>query len=245
MFKATYLKSFLLVSILILLTACDSKLTQKEIAIDKIATYADNKTPPTPTMLDYSNAGVYGVTDKNLNEINFEITQLAYSDVDTTIEIQHVVNSIVPLENHQEYNKQEDKVKVGKVSKKTQKKVKKVKKPKEIKTNNNPVHIKETPKSIEATHDGYRDEDIKHHRLWIFEEDRVIIEDTLNRKSNAVASLHFHPNVTEKEILKYIIIENEHWSFSEYEYASQFNKLEKAICIYINFTMKLKVTIKV
>ena len=106
-------------------------------------------------------------------------------------------------------------------------------------------YTKETQKSIEATHDGYRDENIKHHRLWIFEEDRVIIEDTLNRKSNAVASLHFHPNVTEKEILNHIVIENEHWSFSEYEYASEFNKLEKAICIHIHFTMKLKVTIKV
>ena len=109
----------------------------------------------------------------------------------------------------------------------------------------NIISIEERENSIEATHDGYRDDDIKHHRLWIFEENRVIIEDRLNRKSNAIASLHFHPDVTKREILNHIEIDNENWSFSEYEYASQFNKLEKAICIYIPFSIKLRITIKI
>jgi hypothetical protein len=109
----------------------------------------------------------------------------------------------------------------------------------------NVVYLKESEQSIEAVHDGYKDLDVAHHRLWYFEEDKVIIEDKLNKKNHAIASLHFHPKVTRNEILNHIVIENANWSFSEYKYASEFNKLEKAISIHINFTMKLKITIKV
>ena len=107
----------------------------------------------------------------------------------------------------------------------------------------NIVNIKETINSIEATHDGYRDEKIRHCRVWIFEENKIVIEDKLNQESKAIASLHFHPSVTDKEILNHIVIDNSNWSFSEYIYAPEFNKLQKAISIRIHFKSKLKVTI--
>ena len=53
---------------------------------------------------------------------------------------------------------------------------------------------------IKASHDGYKKDGIFHTRTWKFEDNKIIIEDNLNKKANAIARIHFHPNITKDEI---------------------------------------------
>jgi hypothetical protein len=99
---------------------------------------------------------------------------------------------------------------------------------------------------IRATHDGYKNKfGILHTREWIFEEDKIIINDSLNKECEAVARLHFHPNVTEKEIRKRIIIKHSKLNIQDYLFAPEFNKLEKALVVEMSFKKDLTVEIKI
>ncbi len=69
--------------------------TPKEIAIDKIKAYADDQANPAPIRQDYINAGVTGVTEENLDDVNSNIADKTASEVDTTEKIQAVVDSVV------------------------------------------------------------------------------------------------------------------------------------------------------
>jgi len=69
--------------------------TPKEIAIDKISAYADDQENPEPTVQDYADADVTGVTDDNLDDVNSNIAAKMASEVDTTEEIQAVVDSVL------------------------------------------------------------------------------------------------------------------------------------------------------
>jgi len=71
--------------------------TPKEIAIDKISAYADDQENPEPTVQDYADADVTGVTDDNLDDVNSNIADKTASDVDTTEEIQAVVDNVVNI----------------------------------------------------------------------------------------------------------------------------------------------------
>lgn len=105
------------------------------------------------------------------------------------------------------------------------------------------MDIKESENRIEATHDGYRRENIFHTRAWTFKDSKILIEDTLNKKADAVARIHFHPDVTKEEILKSIITDGT-IKYIKYKYAPEFNKLFNAIAIEIAFETNLKVEIK-
>ncbi len=59
----------------------------QEIAFNKIADYAETATNPTPTVQDYIDAGVSGVTSENLAELNILVEQLEPDDVDTEAEV--------------------------------------------------------------------------------------------------------------------------------------------------------------
>ena len=103
-----YFKLLLLISSMILFTACgggggssSSENTiqsippsTQEIAINKIKAYADNQTNPVPSIEDYENAGVNGVTSNNINTINNIISSLTPNDVDSPEKIQEIVNSL-------------------------------------------------------------------------------------------------------------------------------------------------------
>jgi hypothetical protein len=98
---------------------------------------------------------------------------------------------------------------------------------------------------IKATHDGYKNKyDILHTREWIFEEDKIIISDALSGECEAVARLHFHPDVTESDIKEKIIL-NSQFSILNYDFASEFNKLHNALVIEIPFKKELKVEINI
>jgi hypothetical protein len=67
--------------------------TAKETAIEHIYEYAQNNSY-VPTVQDYINAGITGVTQENLDEVNAAISGLEKEDVDTQEEIQEIVNSL-------------------------------------------------------------------------------------------------------------------------------------------------------
>lgn len=68
--------------------------TPQEIAIDKIKTYADDQANPVPTIQDYINAGVTGVTEENIDEVNSIVASLVGTEVDTVVKIQAVVDDV-------------------------------------------------------------------------------------------------------------------------------------------------------
>jgi len=78
----------------------DTSQTAKEIALEKITAYAENGNNPSPTLQDYIDAGVTGVNDTNLVEINTIVDGLVAEDVDTQSEIQSLTTqlaiSIIP-----------------------------------------------------------------------------------------------------------------------------------------------------
>ncbi|CAM1342433.1 hypothetical protein TAMYLO_210072 [Tenacibaculum amylolyticum] len=65
------------------------------VAGNVIEAYADDNTNPTPTVVDYTNAGVTGVTLGNLALVNAAVDILTGTDVDTLSEIQAIVDAIV------------------------------------------------------------------------------------------------------------------------------------------------------
>jgi len=76
-----------------LFAGCNNKTQQlqQEIAIMKIANYAQNHETP-PQLQDYIDAEVKGITADNLSDINAFILELNYEDIDTLEEIQAIVN---------------------------------------------------------------------------------------------------------------------------------------------------------
>ena len=109
-------KWFLVIIAVVLLTACGGSSSSSEstqlldtqtvsdestqsldpqtVAIDKIMLYANDNTQPAPTILDYSNAGIVGVTAENIDDINEIVESLTVEDVDSSEEIQALVDDL-------------------------------------------------------------------------------------------------------------------------------------------------------
>lgn len=96
-------KMLLLSGMVIFFTACgggvgevsyDTNTTYPPIGILNIISYADDDTQPVPTVEDYTDAGVVGVTVDNIYDVNEVVEGLTSSDVDTTEEIQKIVSMI-------------------------------------------------------------------------------------------------------------------------------------------------------
>jgi len=115
------------------------------------------------------------------------------------------------------------------------------------------IQLKETENSIEATHDGYKSMGTYHKRKFIIKEEHIFIEDFIEGETlEASAYIHFHPDVTvivqEKTVLvnNFILeFETNNIELEEYSFAPEFNKLEKAKKIKINFTKSLKMEIRI
>jgi len=97
MFKLTHLiKILLLIALSLFIISCEDtgdKLTLKEIAIQRIANYADG-TGPEPTIRNYEDAGIIGVNEKNIDELNGFIETLGKEDIDTGEELNAVVDGL-------------------------------------------------------------------------------------------------------------------------------------------------------
>jgi len=106
------------------------------------------------------------------------------------------------------------------------------------------IKLVENTDHIKATHDGYiKKFGVSHTRTWQFEENKIIIRDSLNKKCNAIARFHFHPDTSEKEIKKRINIQNSKFEIQNYNYAPEFNKNIKALVLEVVFEKELKVEI--
>ncbi|MBD3756367.1 MAG: heparinase II/III-family protein [Gammaproteobacteria bacterium] len=124
----------------------------------------------------------------------------------------------------------------------------------------------ESSERIVASHNGYRKKfGITHTRAWHFAEDKIIIKDALEPKGDGIARLHFHPDITEAMIREHITIhksqitmqsrrnEDNHESLitnyelpiTNYNYAPEFNKTQKALVMEIPFENQLNVEIKI
>ncbi|MFZ9899021.1 MAG: CotH kinase family protein [Gemmatimonadaceae bacterium] len=89
----------LLVALLVTLVAACSVSTEppppNERAMAKITAFANAPTAAPPTVADYTDAGVTGVTAANLAAVNAAVSALAGPDVDTVAELQTIVNRVV------------------------------------------------------------------------------------------------------------------------------------------------------
>jgi len=107
------------------------------------------------------------------------------------------------------------------------------------------IDLTENSNFIEATHDGYKKDNIFHTREWSFEENKIIIKDSLSKSADAVFRLHFHPSITKQEIINKIFVEDYDLEFINYNYSSEFNKEIKSIAVEVKFTNILKVEIHI
>ena len=89
-------KIFLLMFTLFFILSCentDNKQTLQEIAITLIANYAEGK-GPTPTIRNYEDAGIVGVNEQNIVELNLFIQTLIAEDIDTAEELNAVIDTL-------------------------------------------------------------------------------------------------------------------------------------------------------
>tara|TARA_B100001250_G_C19091337_1_gene482835 strand:- start:102 stop:476 length:375 start_codon:yes stop_codon:yes gene_type:complete len=114
--------------------------------------------------------------------------------------------------------------------------------------------IKDNKYELEASHNGYSNIGITHNRYWIFEENKLMIYDNLNKPLLAKSYLHFHPSV--KIHLKNSVIKiNENITiFFEnlieikrlnYNYNSEFNNPKIAQKVELTFRKDLKTIINI
>jgi len=89
-------KILLLLFTLLFIFSCENtgdKQTLKQIAITLIANYADGK-GPVPTIRNYEDAGIIGVNEKNIDELNAFIETLTAEDIDTEEELNAVIDAL-------------------------------------------------------------------------------------------------------------------------------------------------------
>ena len=94
-----------------------------------------------------------------------------------------------------------------------------------------------------AAYIGYKSPKVLHKRKFIFEDEIIIIEDEIDRSTEAIARLHFHPdieviiknNIIEAGPLKIEVLGGDAIEVEEYEYAPEFNKLVPAKVLQITF----------
>ncbi len=92
------LSSIITISLLVACSGGDSDNNQQnnKTPIDIIAEYAQNNQTP-PTVKDYADAGVTGVTTDNIENINHAISSLNHDDVDEKAEVQELVNDLIVM----------------------------------------------------------------------------------------------------------------------------------------------------
>ncbi|MDB4722096.1 heparinase II/III family protein [Verrucomicrobiales bacterium] len=118
------------------------------------------------------------------------------------------------------------------------------------------IILNEFPSSIEAIHDGYKDNYLNHQRRWEWSEDEIVITDRIigNNQGEAKAYFHLHPDTTIQkhndgfiinEHIKLTMINTLEIKITDYEYAPEFNIRYMAKCIEADFGNHLitKITI--
>jgi len=97
--KRILLTVLLIMGMMMMIVGCSSSTSGngtssvQDTAIEKITAYAQNGSP-TPTVLDYTDAGIIGVNEENLAQINEIIAGHKVEDVDTAEEIQVLADQL-------------------------------------------------------------------------------------------------------------------------------------------------------
>jgi len=89
-------KILLLLFTFFFILSCENtgdKQTLKQIAITLIANYADGK-GQVPTIRNYEDAGIIGVNERNIDELNAFIETLVAEDIDTEAELNAVIDAL-------------------------------------------------------------------------------------------------------------------------------------------------------
>ncbi|MBK5285217.1 MAG: heparinase II/III family protein [Bacteroidia bacterium] len=112
------------------------------------------------------------------------------------------------------------------------------------------IEISSTENSFSSVVNGFTATGILHKRMWLFQQEKIIITDLIHGKREIAskAFLHFHPEVeikcTETKIMSdsfEIIFKNHHTlSINEYDFAEGFNRLRKAQVAVIVFSNNLE-----
>lgn len=109
--------------------------------------------------------------------------------------------------------------------------------------------------TVRASHDGYRQQGIRHERQFEFGERLVKLVDTLHGRHSggAVARFHLHPSITPlieggtvmAGQVRFQFSGAEKVELSRYEYAPEFNRRTPASCIEVFFTNTLTTDIQI
>lgn len=119
------------------------------------------------------------------------------------------------------------------------------------------VSFTESENEFSASHDGYKKIGVVHNRKFITNTDSIHIYDKLNKQDvyEQIAHFHFHPSIKNMVIKNTsVFFENSNIKISfkgkcisiekeYYNYASGFNKLEKAIKLKVVFESNIETTI--
>jgi len=109
----------------------------------------------------------------------------------------------------------------------------------------NIINIKEDTNSIEATHDGYKKDNVYHTRKWVFEEDKIIIEDSLSQKSDGIARFHFAPSISKEDILNLLHLKDYIFEIKDYKFSPKFNTHIDALVLEVEFQDFFKIEINI
>ncbi len=108
------------------------------------------------------------------------------------------------------------------------------------------TRLQEHHMHITAVHNGYEKRvGALHERTFAFERNRMTITDTIisDATVEAVARIHFHPDVNEEMIHRHIVLQGLSYSIDDYFYAPEFNKQIKAKVLKITFTKQLEMSV--
>ena len=117
------------------------------------------------------------------------------------------------------------------------------------------IELEEEKNTILATHNGYEKEGYLHTRQWTFLNKEIIITDTIKSEKcyNAIAYLHFHPNINVEILnnqiitpfIKILLKDYLKLSKESYNYSNNFNYKRTAYLIKIPFNKKLIMEINI
>lgn len=105
--------------------------------------------------------------------------------------------------------------------------------------------------SVNAAYIGYKTSKVQYKRKFTFEDQFIIIEDNINQSTEAIARLHFHPDVEviiKDEIvkagqLKIEFLGENDIKIKQYDYAPEFNTLIPSKVLEVTFLQHLTTTI--
>ena len=82
-----------------------------------------------------------------------------------------------------------------------------------------------------------------HTRKWSFEDDCIVVKDSLGNGARAKFYLHFHPNVSASTIKRIINTYNASYNIQDYQYSLGFNNyiIAKRVVVFFDKLLEVKI----